>query len=149
MSTRTAILAAVAALAVLVVVLSRGEEPSARLQALKEDLMAAYAPPGGRLVDTEARNEGTALGRPVQARLTRLFALPAAKGPAALADAREAAAAAGWTANGAADAAPFIAGKRLPSGRVELTVSVLEDARLLPRDVAPPALLVSLRHLGP
>ncbi|HET8953608.1 MAG TPA: hypothetical protein VFN44_24005 [Solirubrobacteraceae bacterium] len=149
MSTRTAILAAVAALAVVVVVLSRGQEPSARLQALEEDRMAAYVPPAGRLVDTESRNEGTALGRPVPARLTRLFALPSADGSAALADARRAAAAAGWTPNGAADAAPLIAGKRLPSGRVELTVSVLEDARLLPKDVTPPALLVSLRHLGP
>ena len=71
MSTRTKILAAVAVLAVLVIVLSRGgEESSAQLQALEDDPMAAYVPPGGTFVDTETQNEGTSLGRPVSAQYT-------------------------------------------------------------------------------
>ncbi len=61
-STRTKILAAVAVLAVLVIVLTRGgEESSAQLQALEDDPMAAYVPPGGTLVDTVTQKEGTSL----------------------------------------------------------------------------------------
>ena len=68
MSTRTKILAAVAVLAVLVIVLTRGgEAPSAQLQALEGDPMASYVPPGGTLVDTVTQKEGTSLGKPVPA----------------------------------------------------------------------------------
>ena len=38
---------------------------------------------------------------------------------------------------------------RLPTGRAQLAVTILRDSRVLPDDVEPPALLVSLRHFGP
>src|SRR5207342_2890673 len=97
-STRTKILAAVAVLAVLVIVLTRGgEESSAQLQALEDDPMAAYVPPGGTLVDTVTQKEGTSLGKPVSAQYARMFELSTAAAAEALDHAREAAVAAGWT----------------------------------------------------
>lgn len=148
MSTRTKILAAVAALAVLVVLLSRGEEPSARLEALKDDPMATYVPEGGTLVDADTQNEGTSLGKPVSAQYTRIFELTAAAAAGALERAREAAVAAGWTQAGTSGERGFVAEKRAPSGRLELAVTEFRDSLLLPDDVTPPALQVGLRHLG-
>ena len=149
MSTRAKILAGVAALAVLVLALSGGDEPSARVQALEADPMATYVPPGGELVDTDTQNEGVSLGKPVRARYTRMFALPPGSSARALADARAAAEAAGWIQVGRTDAQVFAADKRVPSGRIELGVTVFRDSLLLPDDVQPPALLISLRHNGP
>ena len=149
MSTRTKILVAVAALAVLVIALSRGgDEPSARLQTLEADPMATYAPPGGTLVDTDSQSEGTVLGEPVSASYTRIFELGAAAVAQALEHAREAAVAAGWTTEGEPNERGFVAGKREQSGPVELGVSLFRDSRLLPDDVKPPALQITLRHLG-
>jgi hypothetical protein len=148
-STRTKILAAVGALAALVLLLSRGGgESSAQLQALEDDAMASYVPPGGTLVDTDSKNEGTSLGKPVQAQLTRLFQVRAGQGQVALADAREAATADGWTPVGPATQRAFVAEKELSEGRAGLTVTLVEDERLLPEGVKPPALSVSLRDLG-
>lgn len=153
MSTRTTILAAAAALGVLVIVLARGEEPSARLQALEADGMATYVPPGGTLVDTDSQNEGSSLGKPVSARYTRLFQIASGSAERALKHARTAAVAAGWVP---VDAKPsrafpnvFVADKSVSSGRVELGVTVFLDSRLLPDGVTPPALQVNLRHNGP
>ena len=149
MSTRTKILAAVGVLAVLVIVLSRGGEDSgAQLRALEDDPMAAYVPPGGTLVDTETQNEGTSLGKPVPAQYTRMFELTAAEAAGALEDAREAAVAAGWTPTETPGERGFVAEKRAASGRLELAVVEFRDALLLPKDVKPPALQISLRHLG-
>ena len=149
MSTRTKILAAVGALAALVLLLSRGgEEPSAQVQALQEDPMATYVPDGGTLVDTESQNEGTRLGKPVSAQYTRMFELSAAAAARALEQAREAAAAAGWTPAEKPGERGFVAEKEASSGRLELAVVQFRDALLLPADVKPPALQVSLRHLG-
>ncbi len=149
MSTRTKILAAVAALAVLVIALSRGEEPSARVRALEADPMATYVPPGGRLVDTDTQNEGVSLGKPVSARYTRMFQLSPGAAERALEQASETATAAGWAQVGKTDARVYAADKRVPSGRIELAVTLFRDSLLLPDEVKPPALLVSLRHLGP
>ncbi len=147
MSTRTKILAAVAALAVLVIVLSRGEEPDARLQGLKSDPMATYMPPGGTLVDAKSENEGTSLGKPVSASYTRMFELGADAAAQALDHAGEAAVAAGWKI-GEREPRAFVAEKTLPSGRAELVVGLFRDSLLLPKDVTPPALQISLRGLG-
>jgi hypothetical protein len=148
LSTRTKILAAVAALAVLVIALSRGGPPSPELQELQDDPMASYVPPGGALIDSDSRGEGTSLGRPVQAQVTRLFQLEAGGGKSALADARDEAAASAWTSVGTSTERGFVARKPLADGRGELTVALIEDARLLPKDAKPPALAISLRHLG-
>ena len=149
MSTRTKILAAVAVLAVLVIVLTRGgEESSAQLQALEGDPMAAYVPPGGTLVDTVTQKEGTSLGKPVPAQYARMFELSAAAAPEALDHAHDAAVAAGWTRTKASGERGFVAEKRAASGRLELAVVRFRDALLLPADVKPPALQITLRHLG-
>jgi hypothetical protein len=147
LSTRTKVFVVAAALAVVVLVLARGEEPSEQMQALRDDPMASYAPTGGRLVDTESQNEGTSLGRPVLATYTRLFQLPGGSaGP--LEDARSAAAAAGWELTAATAGKSVVGSKRVGSGPIELTLVLVEDPRLLPKDVKSPALSVSLRHLG-
>ena len=146
MSTRTKILAAVAVLAVVVIALSRGEEPSARLHGLKSDPMATYIPPGATLFDAKSENEGTSLGKPVSASYTRMFELGAGAAADALDHAREAAVAAGWTV-GQQEPRAFVAEKTLPSGRAELVVGVFRDSLLLPKDVMPPALQISLRGL--
>ena len=115
MSTRTKILAAVAVLAVLVIALSRGEEPDARLQALKSDPTATYMPPGATLVDTKSENAGTSLGKPVPASYTRMFELDADAATDALDHARAAAVAAGWKV-GQREPRAFVAQKTLPDG---------------------------------
>ena len=147
MSTRTKILAAVGVLAVLVLVLSRGEDASPRLQGLKSDPMASYMPPGARLVDTDSQNDGMSLGKPVSASYTRIFELGAAGAAQALEHAREAAVTAGWTTEGKPNVRGFVAGKRESSGPVELGVTLFRDSLLLPKDVKPPALQITLRHL--
>ena len=149
MSTRTKIFAAVAVLAFLAIALSRGgEESSAQLQALEDDPVAAYVPHGGKLVDTETQNEGTSLGKAVSAQYTRMFELSATAAGGALERAREAAVAAGWTLTEKPGERGFVAEKRAASGRLELAVVQFRDALLLPADVQPPALQISLRHLG-
>ena len=147
MSTRAKILAAVAVLGVLVILLSQGEAPSSRVQALRDDPMAGYAPSGGTLVDTESRNEGRSLGKPVPATYTRLFRLDADPGRA-LEEASAAATAAGWKPLGQATGSTFVGSKSIPSGRAVLTLALVEDGNLLPEGVDPPALSVGLRHLG-
>jgi hypothetical protein len=147
-STRTKLLAAVAVLGVLVIFLARGGEPSAQLQALEDDPMASYEPPGGTLVDTDSQDEGTSLGKPVDARVTRMFQLKQSDAGGALDAARGAATDAGWAAGASENPRVLIAVRRLPSGRAELTVTLFEDSLLLPDAVEPPALQISLRHLG-
>ena len=56
--------------------------------------------------------------------------------------------AAGWTPIEKPGERGFVAEKRAASGRLELAVVQFRDALLLPKDVKPPALQISLRHLG-
>jgi hypothetical protein len=146
-STRTKILAAVAALAVLVIVLGRGGEPSPEQQVLEDDPMASYAPRGGTLVDTDTRSAGTSLGKPVEATYTRLFELSDSASSQTLEDAQTAATAAGWTVTETAERG-FLAERSVPSGRLELAVTLVQDSVLLPDGIEPPALSVSLGHLA-
>jgi hypothetical protein len=150
---RTGVIAAAAVLGLVVFALVPGKERSAQVRELEADPMAQYAPIGGTLADTDVQNEGISLGRPVQAELSRLFELPSAEPKARLEHARAAAAAAGW-AHATKDfelagALAFTATRQLSAGRGELTVAVYRRATLLPRDVEPPALRVTLRRLGP
>ena len=110
--------------------------------------MAAYVPPGGSLVDTDSQNEGTTLGKPIAARYRRMFELTDAGAARAFEDARATATASGWREVGREGARVFVADKRAPSGRIELGITLFEDSLVLPDDVKPPALLVSLRHQG-
>ena len=148
MSTRTKILVAVAGLAILVIVLSRGGPSGPELQQLQDDPMAAYVPPGGTLIDSASRNAGMSLGRPVEAQVTRLFQLRAGAGRRALDDARVEAEASGWTLAGAATARGFVARKESDGVEAELAVALVEDARLLPKGAKPPSLSVNLRRLA-
>jgi hypothetical protein len=145
LSTRTKILAAVAALGLLVIVLARGGEQSQERQALDDDPMASYAPPGGTLVHTDTRNAGTSLGKPVDATSTRLFELSEA--PQALEHAQAAATTAGWRVTETTERG-FLAERSVASGRLALAVTLVQDSLLLPDDVEPPALSVSLSHLA-
>ncbi len=148
MSTRTKILAVVGALGLLVIVLARGgEQPSAQLQALENDPMASYVPPGGTLVDTDSQNEGTSLGKPVFARYTRMFEVPPGSAATVLRHAQAAALAAGWKQVGS-DEGVVAADKMLATGGAHLGITVFRDQRILPKDVRAPALLVNLRHRG-
>jgi hypothetical protein len=143
--------AATVGVGLLVFVLVRGEEPSAQLRALEADPLAVYVPQGGTLVDTSSQNEDTTFGKPISARLSRTFELAPGTAERSLQDARAAATAAGWVPLPPSSAFPnvVVASKRVPSGRIELGVTVLDDARVAARGMRPPALLVSLRHLGP
>ena len=147
---RIAIIAVTAVIGILVFALTR-DEPSAQLQALEADRMARYVPPGGTLVDTDSQNEGSTFGKPVSARFRRMFELAPGSSGRALEHARTAATAAGWMPMPPSLAFPnvLVADKRLPTGRAHLSVTIFRDSRALPEDVDPPALLVSLRNLGP
>jgi len=147
-STRTKILVAVAALAVLVLALSRGGDSTSELDALEADEMGVYVPPGGMLVDTDSQTGGTVLGTPVSASYTRLFELAKADAARSLADTEAAAKRAGWRTTQAPNGRAFSAEKRVGSARLALAVVVVKDARLLPEGVAPPALSVNLRRLA-
>ena len=148
MSTRTKILIAVAALAVLVIALSRGGEPSRELGSLEGDPIAAYVPPGGTLVDTDSQTGGSVLGTPVSASYTRLFQLATADAAPSLSETEAAAKRAGWRTTRASDGHSFSAEKQVGSARLALAVVLVDDARLLPDGVAPPAISVNLRRLA-
>ncbi|MGH3072128.1 MAG: hypothetical protein ACRDNB_07650 [Gaiellaceae bacterium] len=150
MSTRTMLFLVAGALGVLVIALTRDDPPSARQQALRDDAMASYIPPGGTLVDTRSQNEGTSLGKPVAAVYARMFELPRGTAARALTHAAAAARAAGWGPVATSSAFPdvFNADRTVRTGRISLAVAIFRDARVLPDDVEPPALLVTLRHSG-
>ena len=144
---RTKILVAVAAVGLVLLLLARGEQPSSRVQVLRDDPMAAYAPPGGTLVDTESQNERRSAGEPLPATYTRVFQLDS-DAARALEHARSEARATGWKPFGEAARETFVGSKRGPSGRIVLILTLVENPRLLPEGVEPPALSISLRHLG-
>ena len=148
MSTRTKILVAVAALAVLVIALSRGGKPTPEVVSLEGDRMAAYVPPGGTLVDTDRQTGGSVLGTPVSASYTRLFELARADAARSLAETEAAARKAGWRTIQASNGHGFSAEKRVGTGRLALAVVLVKDGRLLPDGVDPPALSVNLRRLA-
>ena len=106
--------------------------------------MASYVAPGGR---SSTPTPGTR-ARPRQAGRSLVHAaLSGAPSAQALDLARAAATEAGWTV-GETTERGFLAERRVASGRLELAVTLIEDAQLLPDDLEPPALSVSLRHLG-
>jgi hypothetical protein len=147
-STRTKILLAVAALAVLVIALSRGGKPTAEVASLEGDRMAAYVPPGGTLVDTDRQTGGRVLGAPVSASYTRLFEVARADAALSLAETEVAAKKAGWRTTQASNGHAFSAEKRVGTERLALAVVLVKDGRLLPDGVDPPALSVNLRRLA-
>lgn len=153
MSNKAIVVAAAAVLAVAAAIaLWARDEPSAQLQALQADQIAEYEPAGGELVDTDEQNEGKTFGKPVAARYARLFVLPAANPEGALEDALAAAKAAGWSVeeprHGALGGLVGQGSKQLSTGPARLAMTLFLDATVLPDDVRPPALRISLEHLG-
>jgi len=143
--------AALAAAATVLAGCGGGSDRSARLDALRDDPMAAYEPSGAELVDTEEQSEGTTtLGKPQLAKYDRLFALDG-DGEAALDEALAAAKAAGWEiAGGPRQSVGGVVGlgeRRLATGKARLAVTLFTDDRALRDEVSPPALKISLEHL--
>ena len=134
-----------AALGLLVIVLARGGgEPSAQRQALEHDPMASYVAPGGRSSTptpgtrarpSASRSKPRTRGSFSCARAPRRSTAPAPRRPRP-------------GTVGETTERGFLAERRVASGRLELAVTLIEDAQLLPDDLEPPALSVSLRHLG-
>lgn len=153
MSGKAIVVAAAAVLAVAAAIALRSRDaPSPQLRALQSDPMAQYVPQGGKLADTDEQNEGTTFGKPVAARYVRLFGLPSSDPEGALEDAIAAAEAAGWTVEGARRGSlGGIVGqgtKRLSTGTAHLGLTLFLDATVLRDSVRPPALRISLEHLG-
>jgi hypothetical protein len=140
---------AVVALGVAAWALARGDDaPSEHLRALQDDPMGEYEPQGGRLVRTIARSEkstGT-ITKATPAKYTRLFSLSQATARGALRDAITAARAAGWRLESAGRGLAATGEKQLPTGPGFLTISLQEDAGLLPDDFEPPVLSIGLEH---
>ena len=96
-----------------------------QLRALKSGPMARYAPAGARLISRHETEAGEDLGRPRPARLYRAFELPPGAARAALADAADAAPAAGWAADGSA-LRTYLGTRRLHTGVARLTIALQE-----------------------
>jgi hypothetical protein len=153
MSRQAIVIAVAAALVAAATVLAGcgGSDDSAQLDALRGDPMASYEPPGGELVDSEEQSEGkTTLGKPQQAKLSRLFAL-SGDGEDALDDALAAAEDAGWTFDGepqeSVGGVVGLGSRSLETGRARIAVTLYTDGTALRDDVSPPALKISLEHL--
>lgn len=100
----------------LVVLQSCAGEGTSGTSPLASDPMAEYVVPGTNLAYENAREGGTVLGKPVEAQVTRRFDLDGVDGKEAVAQAGEAAAGYGWTADderpGSYSASRTIDGKR-------------------------------------
>ena len=144
--------AAVLVAAATIAVLAR-DEPSAQLQALQADPMAEYTPAGGELVDTDEQGEGTTFGKPVAARYSRVFEVPAGQPERVLADAVAAAEAGGWTIESSREVSlgdlVALGSRGLPTGKAQLALTLFTGVRPVPGGFTAPALRVSLEHLRP
>jgi hypothetical protein len=127
-----------------------GGGESANLRALKNDPIARYEPPGGRLVDSDEQDEGSTLGKPVYAEYRRMFELRRGDPERQFEHAVDAAVAAGWVM---LDAEPFhvdgamaqSGNKRLPTGRASIAITVFPDGPPSGESRVP-TLLLRLRH---
>jgi len=118
--------------AALILLAVSGCDSSPELDALKDDPMARYEPPGGQLVDTRSQDVDSALGKPIQARYQRWFQMPRGDPQAQLDAVLRAASDVGWDVS---DDPVFrfkgsltrMATKQLPSGGGRLSVSVFTN----------------------
>jgi hypothetical protein len=126
-------------------VLLRGDGDSAQLRAMRADPIAAYSPPGARLLRTHATPEraGGSFLKPQEAWYQRLFAVPeGAGGVRALRAVAEAARAAGWEISGGIPERSVRANKHLATGPARLTVVLAPEPDLDPT----PTLSIALIH---
>jgi len=127
---------------------------SADLRALKDDPLARYEPPGGRLIHSNERSEGSTFGKPYVAEYSRMFELPPGDREEQLQHAVDAAVAAGWTlVGGGPHPHRFmgelieIADKQLPNGGAHLSLTVFPNGP--PSEwTDKPAIYIHLRHRG-
>jgi hypothetical protein len=150
-SNKAIVVAAATVLAVAATIAIRSRDaPGAQLQALRADPMAEYAPAGGELVDTDEQNEGTTFGKPIAARYTRTFEVPAGESERILEDAVAAAEAGGWAERSqevSLGDLVALGSKELPTGKAQLALTLFTGVRPVPGDLSAPALRVSLEHL--
>ena len=128
-----------------VFVLSRGDGDSAQLRALRADPIAAYSPPGARLLSTVSAPEraGGSFLKPQEARYLRQFAVDdGASGARAARAVAEAARRAGWHIREGALDDSFLGDKRLATGPARLTIGLGPGPQLKPS----PTLTISLKH---
>src|SRR5688500_2236974 len=115
--------------------------------------MAEYTPAGGELVDADEQNEGTTFGKPVAARYSRVFEVPAGEPERVLAEAVAAAGAGGWTMESSAEALlgdlVALGSRKLATGQADLSLTLFTGVRPVPGGFTAPALRVSLEHLRP
>jgi hypothetical protein len=127
--------------------LSRGDRTdSAQLRALRADPVAAYSPPGARLLRTVATPEraGGSFLKQQEARYVRQFAVPErASGARASRAVAEAARKAGWEIRQGVPDDSFLGDKRVATGLARLTIGLGPGGRLEP---APPTLTIALKH---
>jgi len=122
-----------------------GDGDSAQLRALRADPIAAYKPPGARLLSTVAAPEraGGSLHKPQEARYLRQFAVPdGAGGARAARTAAQAARRAGWSIREGALHDSFLGDKRLATGPARLTIGLGPGPQLEPS----PTLTIALKH---
>jgi hypothetical protein len=152
-------LTGVCAVVALIVVVSASD--SASLRALKDDPIARYEPPGGRLLDSSEQDEGRywwGFGSFHGSEYRRLFELPPGDRERHLRHALEVAAATGWTVTvrntdrmAEAPAYPeldVLSGtgfKTLEVGRARVAFTVFRQYAPY-REGAGPAMLVRLSH---
>ena len=122
--------AGIVAALVLLAVSGCGSSPE--LDALKDDPMARYEPPGGQLLDTRSRDVDSALGKPILAQYQRWFRMPRGDPQAQLDAVLRAASEAGWDVSDDPvsrfeGSLTQLATKQLPSGRGRLSVSVFTN----------------------
>jgi len=109
-----------------------GSEPGPGLRALRAEPVASLTPPAARLESASELDGGSAMGKPVNAQLSRRFSVPASDAQASLRASADAARRAGWRVRqdelaGAVDPeeAGWIGMKRLrtgQAGRLSLTL---------------------------
>ena len=139
----------VAAAFVLLMVNGCGPGSDPKLEALKDDPMARYAPAEGQLRDTRTGTEHTTLGKPVAAEYVRLFSLPQGDPESQLQAVVDAATDVGWTVNGDPvfrfeDTLTKAATKRLSTGQARLSVTVFTNGT--PSGVPGVVLMIHLEH---
>ena len=125
-----------------------GSSTGPELRALEQDPLGSFVPPGGRLVRADASGQQSdgLLRKATPATLRRYFAVPAGGEDAALADAAAAARAAGWQLGRPVPGLGTTGGRRLPSGRATLSLTISSTAAGLPEGVRPPVLAIALEH---
>lgn len=124
--------------------------PSPQLAALQAEPMTSWQPAEGRLAFRSEAGQRRTLGKPEQAQVLRVFALPdRSAADAALADGVAEAEQSGWSV---ADPATVSAGtivsatKQLETGSAELAVTLIENPDQAPDGVDVPALSIRLVH---